>query len=117
MAVEHHVRAKLDHAVFQTRLQHDRGIVAARVAPDHSTGIAYETAQLDRGARVGVAELAPGHSALPRGGRAFDRRLIEMGRALEPLQLAGSFHGARVHERVVAISELNALEVEPHSER
>src|SRR3546814_20860776 len=45
VAVEHDMGAGLDLAGLQSGLQHDCGVGAARMAPDHAAGIVDEAAE------------------------------------------------------------------------
>jgi hypothetical protein len=113
VAVEHHVLAALDLEVLQAGLQRERGFRAARMAPHHRAGIAHKAAEVQRRRVVGAIQLAPAHAFLPRLHRALDCSAVERGGAPQKLDLGGSLHSAREHQRVVRIRHRCVLEPKP----
>jgi hypothetical protein len=116
VAVEHDVAARLDHVVLEAGGERERGICAPRMTPHHAARIAHETAQLGDGARIGLIEIPPGRALVPGGDGASDRRLVEGGRALQQAQLGLSLHCAREHQRVVAVRDLEPLDLQTEPE-
>src|SRR5262245_57784241 len=116
VAVEHDVAAGLDHVALEAGSERERGICATRMTPHHTARIAHETAQLGDGARIGLAEIPPGRTLVPGGDGASDRRLVEGGRALQQPQLGLGLYRARKHQRVVAIRDLEPLDLQTEPE-
>ena len=112
MTVEQYVHAGLHLEVIKTRLQRDRGIGAARMAPHHRTRIAHETTQIDHRAVVPAIELEPAHARPPGGDGVVHRALVQSRGPAQKVELHVRLHRACIHQCIVSIGALHRVQLQ-----
>lgn len=79
------------------------------MSPDHGSGVADETPEVDHGFVVGMIEFGPGHAALQLANSGADRLFVQPGGSPEQLDLCRSLDPACIHHRVVAVGDRHAV--------
>ena len=113
VAVEHDVGAGKDLLVLEPALHRQGGVFAGRVAHHQSARIAHESTELDRRHGIGMVQILAGPALLPARDGAPNGFLVEARGSRQQFELDRGLDGPGVHERVIAVGDLDAVQGEP----